>query len=69
MHGDFPHASDLVFEMQPFVFSHSDASLILVYHCLFAYSTVTFTFALSTLFSKAKVASIAGPLLFFIALC
>ena len=49
------------------VFENSDFTVLLVLFLLFATSTITFCFLLSTLFTSANTAALGGGLLYFLA--
>ena len=56
----------LTIEMKMTFLQYVSPSLMLVLNLLFALTTVAFAFICSTLFSKARLAAIVGPLLLFI---
>jgi ATP-binding cassette subfamily A (ABC1) protein 3 len=47
------------------VFEYSDKVLVFIYFLAFSFAIMNFCFMLSTFFSRSKVASLVGPMLFF----
>ena len=47
-------------------YTHSDASLVVLFFVLFALASLAFTLALAPFFRNARIAALMGPLCFFI---